>query len=216
MTDEPTTPGTVIKDRDGDLWVLLAGPDGKYAWYYASGLPRQQSASFEEIYGPVTPLFGEAKDQRIRQLEKYREELADALARSKAKELELLARIAELKADPMRMAEPTNVGAVVRDADGCLYLRHSSQPYCWLGFYDSAASLKWDELAAPQPFQNCVLTADDPEPPKASVVLDKNGIPWRHEWLPSGMIDCWWVGENDAQWKQLPFPVTLIHRGAEK
>ena len=61
-----------------------------------------------------------------------------------------------------RMTRPTNIGAAVIDA-GLFVWRLSSEAR-WRAD-EGMAWCQWDDIANPQPFQNCTLTANDLESP---------------------------------------------------
>ena len=113
---------------------------------------------------------------------------------------------------PYRMARPTNRDALV--IDGGKVWRPVFGPD---GMWEAANDddwVAWEAFTDPQPFQNCILTADDPEPPIESVVLDCEGDPWKrssleHEW-------CGVEGDDELPWRDLCYqlpPVTLLYRG---
>jgi len=109
---------------------------------------------------------------------------------------------------PRRMAEPTNIGAAVVDA-GLFVWRLSSEAR-WRAD-EGMAWCQWDDITNPQPFQNCVLAADDPEPPVGSVVRDLDGL------ISERGEDCWRVagtGHAGGTWAGIAaWPVTLLYRG---
>lgn len=112
--------------------------------------------------------------------------------------------------EPYRMAEPKNFGAAVID-DSVIWIR-DIHGYWRSGVY--VYTLDWCDLDDPHPYQNCILTANDPEPPIESVVLDCEGDPWKrssleHEW-------CGVEGDDELPWRDLCYqlpPVTLLYRG---
>ena len=113
---------------------------------------------------------------------------------------------------PYRMTRPTNCDALV--IDGGKVWRPVFGPD---GMWEAANDddwVAWEAFTDPQPFQNCTLTANDPEPPIESVVLDCEGDPWKrssleHEW-------CGVEGDDELPWRDLCYqlpPVTLLYRG---
>lgn len=107
---------------------------------------------------------------------------------------------------PYRMAEPENVGAAVIDA-GLFVWRLSSEAR-WRAD-EGMAWCQWADITDPEPFQNCVLTANDPEPPNGSIVMDGRGDVWRHSggyWVSNVYFDCW---QNMGDFG----PFTLLYRG---
>ncbi len=111
-----------------------------------------------------------------------------------------------------RMTRPTNRDALV--IDGGKVWRPVFGPDGMWEADDDSDSVAWEVLTDPKPFQNCTLTADDPEPPIESVVLDCEGDPWKrssleHEW-------CGVEGDDELPWRDLCYqlpPVTLLYRG---
>ena len=108
---------------------------------------------------------------------------------------------------PYRMAEPENVGAAVVDA-GLFVWRLSSEAR-WRAD-EGMAWCQWADIADPQPYQNCTLTADDPEPPIGSVVRaitglvrERSGRLWRAPWGGAALT---WASVAAS-------PVTLLYRG---
>ncbi len=112
-----------------------------------------------------------------------------------------------------RMAEPQNLGASVT-SDGTVFTRTDSGDTPWRQHHDLVlAPLRWDWINNPEPYQNCVLTADDPEPPIGSVVrddhcgsyerIDGGPLGWRSS--RSG-YHVGWIDITEAT-------VTLLYRG---
>jgi len=110
---------------------------------------------------------------------------------------------------PYRMAEPENVGAVVVSG-GFRLVRIWEVGHNWADLR-TGKQYRWVSITNPEPFQNCALTADDPEPPIGSVVLDRDGGMWQRlslGWCLAGLDDtCGWNGLRAVG------PVTLLHRG---
>ncbi len=118
------------------------------------------------------------------------------------------------RSEPYNMAEPLNPGAIVT-SNGCLYYRRvilAADGKPWQEG-NLIPLLAWDEIDDPQPFQNCVLTADDPEPPGGSVVRYDDDSVWQSEtggdWRSMDDV-------NAYEWTRLlsdRHPVTLLYRG---
>lgn len=111
--------------------------------------------------------------------------------------------------EPYRMAEPTKIGASVI-SDGTVFTRTDNSDTPWRQHHDlGLAPLRWDWIRSPQPYQNCVLTADDPEPPNGSIVMGGRGDVWRYSggyWVSNVYFDCWQdMGDFG--------PFTLLYRG---
>jgi len=110
---------------------------------------------------------------------------------------------------PYRMAEPPNCDALVID-NGKVWRPVFGPDGIWEADDDSDWVV-WEVLTDPQPFQNCTLTADDPEPPIGSVVLDRDGGMWQRlslDWCLAGLDDTrGWNGLRAVG------PVTLLYRG---
>ena len=108
--------------------------------------------------------------------------------------------------EPYRMTRPTNFGTAVID-DGVVW---RLAPNGLWGADEYAYQNEWDDITDPQPFQNCVLTADDPEPPIGSVVRaitglvrERSGRLWRAPWGGAALT---WASVAAS-------PVTLLYRG---
>ncbi len=108
---------------------------------------------------------------------------------------------------PYRMAEPTNFGAAVID-DRVIWIRDING-YWRSGVY--VYTLDWCDLDDPHPYQNCVLTADDPEPPVGSVVRGPAGL------VSERGAECWnspWYTNAPTTWAEVADgSVTLLYRG---
>ena len=106
-----------------------------------------------------------------------------------------------------RMTRPTNIGAAVIDA-GLFVWRLPSEAR-WRAD-EGMAWCQWADIADPQPYQNCTLTADDPEPPLGSVVRSLQGVVSEREgygWRTT-------LGDTTRTWLVVSAePVTLLHRG---
>lgn len=111
---------------------------------------------------------------------------------------------------PRRMAEPTNIGAVVMGAwFDALFTRFDRELNPWVSLRTGCV-YEWVDIPDPQPYQNCALTADDPEPPEGSVVLDVEGQAWQlwgSYWTTDGNEQSWEAIVTDCG------PLTLLYRG---
>lgn len=110
---------------------------------------------------------------------------------------------------PYRMTRPTSRDALV--IDGGKVWRPVLGPDGMWKSDDDSDWVTWEVLTDPEPFQNCHLTVDDPEPPIGSVVLDSNKIAWQrylNGWRTNGSIVGWFdLFESDDD------SVTLLYRG---
>ena len=114
-------------------------------------------------------------------------------------------------APPYRMARPTSCDALVID-NGKVWRPVFGPDGMWEAGNDSD-SVAWETFTDPQPFQNCTLTADDPEPPGGSVVRCDDDSVWQSEtggdWRSMDDV-------NAYEWTRLlsdRHPVTLLYRG---
>lgn len=112
------------------------------------------------------------------------------------------------------MAEPMNVGAVVVDSERFEWIR-STVGY-WVNIGNKSMARNWVDLDNPQPSQNIELTADDPEPPHGSAVIDCDGEAWQNS------SNGWVIANNQVsgsiKWSVLhkvASPVLLVWRGKE-
>lgn len=110
---------------------------------------------------------------------------------------------------PYRMAEPENVGAVVVSG-GFRLVRIWEVGHNWADLR-TGKQYRWVNITNPEPFQNCTLTADDPEPPIGSVVHHGGGT-------VSKRYPCGWLSiglkYSFIPWEQEAItPVTLLYRG---
>ena len=114
---------------------------------------------------------------------------------------------------PYRMTEPENVGAVVVSG-GFRLVRIWEVGHNWADLR-TGKQYRWVSITDPHPYQNCTLTADDPEPPVGSVVRDEVRQVWRREltgWEMTGSSQRYGWSEM----VQLNFrsgAVTLLYRG---
>ena len=111
--------------------------------------------------------------------------------------------------EPYRMAEPKNFGAAVID-DSVIWIR-DIHGYWRSGVY--VYTLDWCDLDDPHPYQNCILTADDPEPPEGSVVRDDHC--GSYERIDSGPLG-WRASRSGYHvgWVDITeTTVTLLYRG---
>lgn len=110
---------------------------------------------------------------------------------------------------PYRMTEPENVGAVVVSG-GFRLVRIWEVGHNWADLR-TGKQYRWVSITDPHPYQNCTLTADDPEPPIGSVVLDRD----RGMWQRLSLV--WYLAGLDVRrgWNGLRAvgPVTLLYRG---
>lgn len=110
---------------------------------------------------------------------------------------------------PYRMTRPTNDDALV--IDGGKVWRPVFGPDGMWEASNHSDWVAWEVLTDPEPFQNCILTADDPEPPIGSVVLDRDRGMWQRlslDWCLAGLDDTrGWNGLRAVG------PVTLLYRG---
>ena len=109
---------------------------------------------------------------------------------------------------PYRMTEPENVGAVVVSG-GFRLVRIWEVGHNWADLR-TGKQYRWVSIADPHPYQNCTLTADDPEPPIGSVVRaitglvrERSGRLWRAPWGGAALT---WASVAAS-------PVTLLYRG---
>ena len=113
--------------------------------------------------------------------------------------------------DQYVMEEPENIGAVVIDENGDRWVRLLPEP-CWYRIGSKWGLVEFKQLDYPQPFQNCTLDSNSPEPPSGSVVLDVHGNAWQREG------DSWCNGEITWRWSLLASsqPFTLVWRGGDQ
>jgi hypothetical protein len=110
---------------------------------------------------------------------------------------------------PYRMAEPPNCDALVID-NGKVWRPVFGPDGIWEADDDSDWVV-WEVLTDPQPFQNCTLTADDPEPPIGSVVHHDGGTVSKR--YPSGWLSIG-LEYSFILWEQEAInSVTLLYRG---
>ncbi len=113
---------------------------------------------------------------------------------------------------PYRMTEPENVGAVVMGAwFDALFTRFDRELNPWVSLRTGCV-YEWVDIPDPQPYQNCTLTADDPEPPVDSSVRSPEGVV-SVRW-PSGWSDIGLPRGQRFGWDEVTeTPVTLLYRG---
>lgn len=107
---------------------------------------------------------------------------------------------------PYRMTEPNRAGAVVV-SDYDLYVRiNTADKLAWLQI-SSGGYYRWEDIADPQPDQNCHLTADDPEPPVGSVILFRGRAYQRYNsiWVSTDL-------SRDYDWGDFTATVVLVYR----
>lgn len=137
--------------------------------------------------------------QRIRRQKRAFEEL---------RELDDEFESMETEPQPYRMTRPTSRDALV--IDGGKVWRPVLGPDGMWKSDDDSDWVTWEVLTDPEPFQNCALTADDPEPPEGSVVLDVEGQAWQlwgSYWTTDGNEQSWEAIVTDCG------PLTLLYRG---
>lgn len=113
--------------------------------------------------------------------------------------------------EPERMAEPKNVGAVVMGAwFDALFTRLDRELNPWVSLRTGCV-YEWVDIPDPQPYQNCTLTADDPEPPVGSVVRADAGL------VSERGVERWnspWYTNAPTTWAEVADgSVTLLYRG---
>ncbi len=112
---------------------------------------------------------------------------------------------------PYRMTRPTSCDALVIDG-GKVWRPVFGPDGMWEAGNDSD-SVAWETFTDPQPFQNCILTADDPEPPIGSVVRDDHC--GSYERIDSGPLG-WRASRSGYHvgWVDITeTTVTLLYRG---
>ena len=113
--------------------------------------------------------------------------------------------------EPYRMARPTNDDALV--IDGGKVWRPVFGPDGMWEADDHDNWAVWETFTDPHPYQNCVLTADDPEPPEGSVVRDDHC--GSYERIDSGPLG-WRASRSGYHvgWVDITeTTVTLLYRG---
>ena len=110
---------------------------------------------------------------------------------------------------PYRMTRPTNCDALVIDC-GKVWRPVFGPDGMWEAANDDD-SVAWEAFTDPQPFQNCILTADDPEPPVGSVVRADAGL------VSERGVERWnspWHTNAPTTWDEVADgSVTLLYRG---
>lgn len=112
---------------------------------------------------------------------------------------------------PYRMTRPTNRDALV--IDGGKVWRPVFGPDGMWEADDDGDWVAWETFTDPQPYRNCVLTADDPEPPEGSVVRDDHC--GSYERIDSGPLG-WRASRSGYHvgWVDITeTTVTLLYRG---
>lgn len=111
---------------------------------------------------------------------------------------------------PYRMTRPTSRDALVIDG-GKVWRPVFGPDGMWEADGGEIDWAVWETFTDPHPYQNCTLTADDPEPPIGSVVLDRD----RGMWQRLSLV--WYLAGLDVRrgWNGLRAvgPVTLLYRG---
>ena len=110
---------------------------------------------------------------------------------------------------PYRMTRPTSRDALV--IDGGKVWRPVLGPDGMWKSDDDSDWVTWEVLTDPEPFQNCHLTVDDPEPPVGSVVRADAGL------VSERGVERWnspWHTNAPTTWDEVADgSVTLLYRG---
>ena len=118
-------------------------------------------------------------------------------------------QLVRLSPKPYRMTEPTKIGASVI-SDGTVFTRTDNSSTPWMRLRDWQWC-DWETITDPQPYQNCTLTADDPEPPVGSVVRADAGL------VSERGVERWnspWYTNAPTTWAEVADgSVTLLYRG---
>lgn len=178
----------------------------------------------DQDYGRVTRLEAEIKElqSRIKTLEdnseaEYTSKIttwAESLGCVQDREARCDSETEPDAEPPYRMVEPTNIGAVVMGAwFDALFTRFDRELNPWVSLRTGCV-YEWVDIPDPQPYQNCTLTADDPEPPVDSSVRSPEGVV-SVRW-PSGWSDIGLPRGQRFGWDEVTeTPVTLLYRGEE-
>lgn len=170
----------------------------------------------DQDYGRVTRLEAEIKElqSRIKTLEDNSEAEYTSKITTWAESLGCVqdreARCDSETEPPYRMAEPENVGAVVVSG-GFRLVRIWEVGHNWADLR-TGKQYRWVNITDPHPYQNCILTADDPEPPVGSVVRLPEGmvsVRWFSGWSDIGLPRGQWFGWGEVA----ALSVTLLYRG---